>query len=70
MKKDHPKWQAIDSVTQEINLDSDETMNNDYNKFIQNMNAGMATMSRTYVKNMGYRKMFKAFAYMSVYYLI
>ena len=34
------------------------------------MNAGMATMSRTYAKNMGYRKMIKAFAYMSVYYLV
>ena len=34
------------------------------------MNAGMATMSRTYAKNMGYRKIIKAFAYMSVYYLV
>ena len=34
------------------------------------MNTGMATMSRIYVKNMGYIKMFKAFAYMSIYYLV
>jgi len=34
LKKDHPKWQALNSVTEEIYLDKDETMHNDYIKFI------------------------------------
>ena len=70
LKVNHPFWKAINSVTQEIHLDNDQIMNTDYNKFLENMNTGMATMSRTYTKNMDYRKIIKAFAYMSVYYMI